>query len=237
MIVVNAPVFEAGSGALTIDYLGAWVMSGSGTSRSATISLGAAAADREIVVLAQFGHQGSYAPTMNSISIAGIAADFHAYVSDGSVAGGLSGIMSRGITIVSAQVPTGTTGAVAATFSTSAPEASIRAYRVAGLASRVAQDTVAVSNFASSISSGTLDVPAGGTIFALGAAGALSSAAFTTGGFTEDQRAVENFSNNWAAGGRHFSVAGETGRNVSATTTSFASYSGKRTQIVAASFL
>lgn len=102
---------------------------------SASISFGDARADRRIVAVIHWSEGGTHR-TLSSATIGGVAATVH--VQRGH-SGGSTGL---GAAIISALVPTGTTGAVVCTFSGGGTaDVSCGVYRLTGLTSGTPTDT------------------------------------------------------------------------------------------------
>ena len=92
----------------------------------ASVTFGNARADRRIAAVIHWSEAGTHF-TLNSATIGGEAATIH--VQRGHT-GGSTGL---GVAIVSAVVPTGTSGAVECTFSGAAADVSCGVYRMTGL--------------------------------------------------------------------------------------------------------
>jgi hypothetical protein len=111
-------------------------------------NLGAAAADRQIIVAVHYRNTGP--PILTSLTIAGVSATF--------VVDQQSAINRTNVVI--ANVPTGTSGDIVATFDVASARCTIGVYRAVGINS-TAHATSADNNSPSSV---IISVPAGGIV-------------------------------------------------------------------------
>jgi hypothetical protein len=137
------------------------------------MSLGAAAANRKIIVAA-YGSGGTDR-TVSNVTIGG--------VSDTEIATTISSSGAIRTYLGIADVPTGTTGDVVVTFSGSYSRAGAAVWRVVDLDSSTAHQTGTDADDANGDLAVSLDVPAGG--FAIAAACFNDTGAIACGGLTE----------------------------------------------------
>lgn len=144
----------------------------------ASQSFGAEAANRYIIV--SFGAASATASrTLSSATIGGVSASI---LLQTSIAGS-----SRLSGIIVALVPNGTTGDVVLTFSAGMDRCGIGIYRATGLLSTSAYDTAQNSaTSGTSVSTNTIDCPAGGLIIATSQSSATATTNHTYAGVTED---------------------------------------------------
>lgn len=135
--------------------------------------LGAAAANRSILV--GITSRGSGTRTIDSVSIGGVSATEVATIGNGSTR----------ISFFVAAVPNGTTGDVAINLTGVVGRFVISKWRLIGLASTTATDTLSDISFASDQYTGTIDVSAGGAIFVMTYV-ALVNETHTYAGVTKD---------------------------------------------------
>lgn len=100
--------------------------------------------------------------TLSSATIGGVSATINA---QDSHTGGSTGL---GAAIISAAVPTGTTGTIALTFSGIVIDLDISVFRAKNLASNTPYDTMIVQGFNDTDISGTINVPASGAVLIAG---------------------------------------------------------------------
>lgn len=144
----------------------------------ASVNLGTAASDRYIIACVA-SRVGSGTPTIDAVSIGGVAAT--PVVTQVNTSSG-----SNRIGIYIAAVPTGTTGDVDVTFSTTMLRCVVTLYRATAINSATASDT---DSSTSSDPTCSLNVPAGG--FAIGTACVGSTTGtYTWTGITEDYDAA-----------------------------------------------
>jgi hypothetical protein len=165
------------------------------------LSIGTAAATR--YVIAGFAAEGGSNPTAaSSVTIGGVSATL------------LSGTGTYAAIYI-ALVPTGTTATVAITLNAEASRCGVVVWTAANLSSASAQDTLTDT---SDPLSGTIDVPSEGAVVAIAAHGNSNGHLFTWTGATEDAE-FDRGTNRTMSGAHAEVAAGETGRTVSATTT------------------
>ena len=134
-------------------------------------SFGAADADRYVIVAGGGITEGSR--TVSSVTIGGVSATISQQVQDGFP-------VSLAFIAIAA-VPTGTTGDVVVTFSSTMGEAAISVYRAVGIASITAYDT---GSDTTDPMTTTIDIPAGG--FAVAVSSVACGSLTTWTGLTED---------------------------------------------------
>lgn len=161
---------------------------------------GSADATREIIVSVLW-FTGANAQTLNSASIGGVSATIHVQNNDQ-----ISGNLYVGAAIISASVPTGTSGTVSVTLSAGCLGCAIGAYRAINLISTTPHHTATDDDDVINMS---LNIPEDGVFVACAmfdAAGAV-----TTSGMTEDFDAgLEGFVQ--YVGGSATGLSQETGR-------------------------
>ena len=157
-------------------------------------NFGTAASDRYIFCGVTWSSDGS-GYTLDSATIGGVSATIHVQTEDPA---------GYGSAIISAPVPSGTSGDIVLTFNQASIAARAHAYRVTGLGSQTAHDT---DSDIDDVVSMSLNIPDGG--FALGCARFQSTSAITTTGLTED------FDTSGAVSGSASTLASETGRTIS----------------------
>lgn len=118
------------------------------------VSIGAAASDRLVIV--SVGWAGLGTVTLSSATIGGVSATIVAQTTG----------TNTGIAIIAAVVPTGTTADIVVTMSAGMSRFYYAVWRGTGFVSTTAYDTDAPAGGASSARSATIDVPAGGFVFA-----------------------------------------------------------------------
>lgn len=145
------------------------------------VSIGAAQADRRVVVGVHWETSGATELTLDSASIGGIAATIHR---QSSHSGGSTGL---GSAIISAAVPSGTTGDIVVSFSGSLVIAvSIGVTRLIGLASGTPHATQSLRGAGVTTVSGSISVPANGVLVMVGTGSTnTTSAPITFTGGTE----------------------------------------------------
>lgn len=171
-------------------------------------SLGAVDGTRRIVVVC---HWNGATLTLSSATIAGISATVHAQTNG----------TNNGIAIISALVPTGTSGTIAFTLSGAGSlRAYIGVYRAIGGVLLSPNDTLTDNTIASAAFSGTINIPSVGWVVAGSSWGTLAGTSHTWAGVTEqyDVKSPEAAGINWT-GGFDTGLALQTGRTVSDTVT------------------
>jgi hypothetical protein len=169
--------------------------------------IGAAAATRRVVVVV--GASAGGAVTLSSATIGGVSATIHVNVND-----------FPHISIISAQVPTGTTGDVVVTFSAGVQDAGIGVYRMINEGSSSPFATASVS--ASTTPSVSIDVPTNGSLFAGSIVNSFFGAnTFTWTGATERYDAVVETNNAYHSGASETGLSSQTGRTVSVALSAF----------------
>lgn len=124
-----------------------------------SVSFGAAAATRRIFCYVHWSYNGGVHFPLSSATIGGVSATIH---TQGGHSGGINGF---GAAIISAAVPTGTSGTVATSFS-STVSASIAAFRVINLQNGSPTDTQSGGNSGATGNIVTnTSVAAGGVLF------------------------------------------------------------------------
>lgn len=163
-------------------------------------SLGAAADDRYIVVSA-VGRKAGAAFTLLSISIGGVAATIITQITNTIT-------NSDAAALVIAKVPTGATGDIVVTWSTTILRCQINVWRLTGISSPTPSD---FDQSTAADPSVNLDIPANGGAIGAGLTAAASSATWT--GLTEDSDStLESFVTQTAA--HSFPLSLETGRTI-----------------------
>ena len=168
----------------------------SGTVTISSQNFGAAAVDRYIFCGLTWSSDGD-GYTLDSATIGGVSATIHVQNEDGVAIG-------YGSAIISAPVPSGTSGDIVLTFNQASISVRAHAYRVTGLSSQTEFDTDTDDD---DIVSMSLNIPFGG--FTLGCASFSSTNAITTTGLTED------FDTSGEVSGSSSDLAIETGRTIS----------------------
>jgi hypothetical protein len=164
------------------------------------LSIGTASATR--YVIAGFAAEGGSPTAATNVTIGGVSATLLA---------GTGGYAA----IYIALVPTGTTATVAITLNAEASRCGVGVWTAANLSSASAQDTLTDT---SDPLSGTIDVPREGAVIAIAAHGNSNGHLFTWTGATEDAE-FDRGTNRTMSVAHDEVAAGETGRTVSATTT------------------
>jgi hypothetical protein len=166
-------------------------------------NLGAAAADREIII-GVVTRGNTTTRTISSASIGGVTADVRATAGDG-------GSFDCAF-LISANVPTGTTGDVVITFSGGVTKCGLMMYRAIKLKSRTPVDTDTDTDSALQFFS---NISKGGFAIAIGLFNSTSSA--TISGLSDTDRNSLIESNQTAAAASQSGMSEETGRNISLT--------------------
>ena len=130
--------------------------SNAATYNFSSVSFGVPSASRQIIV-GTCGVIGS-GQTISSVTIGGVSATQVVQASNGGQPCGL----------FIANVPTGTSGTVSVTFSTTMGRAHIGVWRMVAANSAAAEDTISLGLGSSGSQSGTIDVSANGVIIAYG---------------------------------------------------------------------
>lgn len=128
--------------------------SGSNPYTFSGVSIGDAAGDRLVVVAIGWGTSGTV--TVSSATIGGVSASIAAQTTGTNV----------GIALIYAVVPSGTTADIVVTMSTSGSRLYYGVWRVTGQLSTTPYDTDAPAGGGSASRSVTIDIPAGGFVFA-----------------------------------------------------------------------
>lgn len=188
-----------------------------GTYTFTAASLGTAANNRYIVIVA-YGDVPS-GTSFTSITVQGITATISVQAN--------GTLQPNAIAI--ALVPTGTTGDVVVTFSTTQNRAGIDIYRLVDLASGTAFNTASAVNAAGSNPTVSLNIPYAG--IAIGGAGTADGASWSWSGLTEDSDYELEAGGNVVSAASTRVTAAVSGQSITATTTT-----GARNALVAASF-
>lgn len=122
-----------GGGPIECEYLGITSTTGAGTEKSATVSFGSAAAGRKLFFAVHAGYAGG-SISLSAAEIGGVAASIVA----GAV-GDQSGVL-YGVWLICAEVPSGTSGVVKATFSNSGVSCAVAGYRTLNVRSLAVHD-------------------------------------------------------------------------------------------------
>ena len=202
---------QLGARSLFVEFLGSNASTSAGSSQSfAGESLGVAASTREIFVAVSWT-AGVTTRTVSSATIGGIAATVR--VQDGLSDGSSNSV---GAAIISAAVPTGTTGTIAITFSGSVNECAIGKYRVLNRTSifNTASDAL-TDGFSPATSSTNINVGANGAIIA---AYQLLDSGFgsnvTWGNINEDYDSSYGAPNHRYSGASQSALSAQTGRAI-----------------------
>lgn len=230
--------YRYAAGGVQIEYLGAHslaLVSGN-TYGVSGVSFGEASADREIVVLVHYAVGNSPTPTLSSGALGGVSADIRVDRSETNMQGYLTTAQRKGVAVIAANVPSGATGDVSITFSRSV-SATVRVYRLRGLASRTPTDAeTAVVSSPSTACTAALDVLEGGALLVIATTFTTASSYLSVAGFTADSTTAELLTNCWAVAGSHAVLADETGREATVTNTTSIGSGIKKTLLAAASF-
>lgn len=165
-------------------------------------AIGTATADRIVVVVAV---GGLTAATINSATIQGIAATKQFEITPGNLS----------VSILTAAVPTGTTGDVVLNFSTTRGQAGIATYSMTGASSEIPSSTASDTTLTGNDLSASIDIPAnGGAIAGVIANSTPTSTTWTNltefnDQIVEDQTIQSSASDNFASA--------QSGRIVTAT--------------------
>lgn len=180
---------------------------------SGTINFGVESADRRIAVLVHFVSAGG-SPAISAATIGGVAATIHTQICTDSG----DDFLRRGVAIISALVPTGTSGTLAMTFNTSVT-CRVEPYRMKGLITGPL-DTGAIKGNATHTTPQTVqvDVLKGGVVLAAG--NAQSGGSDTVTGATKDYNFLSITANNYVTGASQVLTADELNRSISLTRTS-----------------
>jgi hypothetical protein len=175
----------------------------------ATVNFGAADATRRIVIAVHWG--AALNRTLNSASIGGVGATTHIDA--------LASASTR-VAIISALVPTGTSGTVSLTFSGACAQCAIGTYRALNETSASPTDTANDLTVASGLVTDTINVPTNGWVVA-GASFEVGGATTTTWtGVTETYDIVAGDSGIiFKTGGSQTGLSSQTGRTISAQNT------------------
>lgn len=181
----------------------------------AGVNFGAADATRRIVCAVHFGDNVN-ARTISSATIGGVSATIHV---------NLSATLSA-VGIISALVPTGTSGTVAVNFSGAVDRCAIATYRAADETSSSPHATASDTSVSSGLLTTTINIPANGWVIA--AAGRSSAAAtFTATGFTEQyDSAFSDAGGVMRHGGFASGLPAQTGRTISSQSTETGAQNG-----------
>ena len=195
-----------------VEYLTGTDLSAS-SSPSGTINFGTATADRRIIVNVHFVSAGG-SPAMSSGTIGGVSATIHTQIATTSG----DDFVRRGIAIISAIVPTGTSGTLAMSFNTSVT-CRVEPYRTKGLVTGPT-DSASIKGNATHTTPQTVqvDVLKGGVIIAAG--NAQSGGSDTVTGATKDYNFLSITANNYVTGASLIPTADELNRSISLTRTS-----------------
>lgn len=173
------------------------------------VSIGAAAFDRRVFMIVHWLKAASPAPTMSAATIGGVAATIHVQNT------GYASASVAGCAIISAAVAAGTTADVTLTF-TGAATPYIGTYRVTGLLSTVAGDTISSTPVASSSPhNDTIDVTKNGVLL-FGAMLTYNTPNYTITGATENYESSVS-SNTKVLGSCLEVAASEAGRTLTIT--------------------
>ena len=168
-----------------------------------SVNFGTAAADREIII-AVFWRGDGTTRTLNSATIGGVTATIHLQNADPDDTN------PEHAALISARVPTGTSGTVALTMSGNCFGAGIATYRAQRLTSRTPHATDTDDN---DILSFSIDVPHRGFVIAAGMFSATTAGTVT--GATEDYDEQDADNVRRFLGGSASELDKETGRSVS----------------------
>lgn len=195
-----------------------------------SVPIGAAAGDRMVFILVHWTSSTPTAAPLSSATIGGVTAKIH--VNNGSVPG--SGNL-LGAAIISALVPTGTTATVGLTFVAGATfhNPFLETYRVTGIVSDTAIDTISAGPVGVQPYSGAIDVQKDGLLL-FGATTFSAATSYTMTGATQDYDDIQGTSFH-SVGGSLAVSADELNRAVSITRVGGAG-SGFNAAVVAASF-
>lgn len=171
----------------------------------ASQSLGVADGTRRIVIVCHW-HGSSL--TLNSATITGIAATIHIQATSGN----------SNVGIISALVPSGTSGTIAMTLSGGALRARIAVYRATGGVLLSPHATMTDNTLSGAVLSGTINIPAVGWVVAGSTWAGVSGTTFTYVGVTEQYDAtVAEAAGIKMSGGFNTGLALQSNRTVSAT--------------------
>lgn len=197
--LISALLTRAG---ITIDFLQTAQSTAGGTSVTfAAQNLGAAASDRKILITVSAEADAAGTPTVSALSVQGIAATL---VATGAGADGRASVY-----IVN--VPSGSTGDIALTFSTAYGRLVVGVYRITGLLSSTAFHTASAIN--NDPLTAAINVKSGGFAVAVMAGGGGGSVAWT--GLTEDFDIALGALSEHSGASKKF-LADQTGLSVSA---------------------
>lgn len=121
----------------------------------ASAAIGVADATRRVVVVVHWGESAS-TRSLSSATIGGVAATIHAQTSG----------VTRGVAIISALVPTGTTATIALTFSGAMQRAAIGVYRAINETSASPTATATDTTFTGAVLDVNVNVPVNGWVVA-----------------------------------------------------------------------
>lgn len=180
---------------------------GSTTHSHTSLSFGAAAANRHIIVCVSYEHADNR--TISSMTVGGVYSATRAAQSTASAA-------QANCEIWIAAVPTGTSGTVAVTFSGSTSRSAVSLYRAIGLSSATPTATAADNAHTANLMDVSLNTPSGKSIVIATVCDRISGQSVTYAGVTGGADFVYD-SGAHHSSGSHLSTGAETPRTVTGT--------------------
>ncbi len=153
--------------------------SGNSSYSFSSLSIGAAAGDRQIIVSVEARSQNSVPYTVSTVTVGGISAT---KICGADATNGVTELRPE---LWLASVPTGTTGTVAVTFSASVLQCGVGVWRMTGAATSASATATDAGTGGSYVPSKSLAIPAGGVAVGI-AASSGAAGSFTWTSLTED---------------------------------------------------